>query len=122
MPTFTEPFRPYEVLISEAPGTLSRESVTVVSGQGALSPGQVMAKITASGKYVKYDNVGSDGSEVAAAILLQAVDATSADADVVAVVRLAEVKIDALVWDSGVDGAGQTAGLVDLATDYIKAR
>lgn len=122
MPTFTEPFRPYEVLISEAPGTLSRESITITSGQGALSAGYVVAKLSATGKYVKYDNAGSDGSETAAAILLQAVDATSADADVVAVVRLAEVKTDALVWDSGVDGAGKTAGLVDLATAFIKAR
>ena len=122
MTTFTEPFRPYEVLLSEANGTLSRDSVTVASGQGVLAAGTVVAKITATGKYVAYDNAGSDGSETAAAVLLQGVDATSADVAVVAATRMCEVKIDAMQWAAGLLQADKDAAYVDLATKNIIAR
>ena len=38
--------RPYEFLLSEAPGTISRDSVVVASGAGVLVPGSVMGRIT----------------------------------------------------------------------------
>lgn len=38
--------RPYEFLLSEAPGTLSRDSVVVTSGAGSLVAGSVLGRIT----------------------------------------------------------------------------
>lgn len=111
-----------EFLVSEAAGTLSRETVTVVSGSGALAAGTVLSLVTASGKYAPYDNAGTDGTEVAAAILYRGIDATSADAKAVVVARLAEVNASELVWAAGVDAAGKTAGLTDLAAKFIIAR
>lgn len=122
MPTFNEPMRPYEVLFSEANGSLSREGITVASGAGILAAGTVVAKITATGKYVAYDNAGTDGSETAAGVLLQGVDATSADAEVVAAVRLCEVRLDAMQWAAGLLQADIDAALVDLAVNFIVAR
>ncbi len=121
MATFTEPLRPAEFLISEASGTLSRETVTIVSGSTGLVPGLVLGKITASGKYAPYDDDNADGSEVAAAILLEAVDAT-ADVAAAVIFRLAEVKSSLIQWASTNDAGDKTAGLADLAAKYIIAR
>lgn len=79
-------------ILSEGNGNISREEITVVSGAGVLEAGTVLGKITASGKYNAYDDGGSGGVETAAAILYGRVDATSADAPAVAIVRHAEVK------------------------------
>lgn len=38
--------RPYEFLLSEAPGTLSRDAVVVSSGSGSLVAGSVMGRVT----------------------------------------------------------------------------
>ena len=57
----------------------------------------VLGKATASGKYKELDPAAVDGSEVAAGILYDAVDASAADAEGVAIVRLAEVNATELV-------------------------
>ena len=216
MTTYTEPFRPYEVLISEANGSLSRESVTIVSGAGVLSAGTVLGKITkagtasaaayagntgngtmgaitvgagakpgvykltitelatdagnfvvedpdgitigqgdvaaafsagglaftladgatdfaagdgftitvaaGSGKYASYDNTATDGTEVADAVLLQYVDATSADVAANCAVRICEVKDVALQWHANNNAGAKTAGKADMAAKFIIAR
>uniref|UniRef100_Q31HU6 Head decoration protein n=1 Tax=Hydrogenovibrio crunogenus (strain DSM 25203 / XCL-2) TaxID=317025 RepID=Q31HU6_HYDCU len=82
-----------EFILSEGNGHISREVITVVTGQAdILYPGQVLGKITASGKYTPYDVNATDGSETAAAVLYDKVDATAADVNAVAIVRLAELK------------------------------
>jgi hypothetical protein len=76
-------------------------------------PGTVLGKITASGKYVAYDDDGTDdGRRTAAGILYAGVDATSADAAAVMIARHAEVVEAAL---TGIDAAGK----VELATAQI---
>lgn len=113
-----------EYLINEANGTLSREEITVTLGAGeSLASGRVLAKLTATSKYVPYDNAGTDGSEVAAAVLLTPLDGSVAGGDFKATahVRLCEVIADRLGWGS-VDVTGQTAGKADLAAAYVIAR
>lgn len=110
-----------EFIVSEANGTRSRGVVTVVSGQNLVA-GAVVGKITASGKYKEYDNGASDGSEVAAAILFDNVDATSGDKSGVVLVRDCEVNAAELTWKSGQSGADITAGKADLAALGIIAR
>jgi len=80
-----------EFLLSEGNGDISREQVTIAAAAGALVPGTVLGKITASGKYVAYSNAASDGSEVAAGIVFYAVPDSAADQTVLAIVRSAEV-------------------------------
>jgi hypothetical protein len=83
----------------------SREEVIVVSGAGKLVSGTVLGKITASGKYKPVTVAASDGSQNAAGILLNPVDATSADAAAVIIARDAIVVQQGLVYGADVDTA-----------------
>ncbi|MDP2262674.1 MAG: head decoration protein [Hydrogenophaga sp.] len=104
-----------EHLLSEANGTLSRESVTVTQSGTALPPGQVLGKITASGKFVPYNNAASNGSEVAAAILYAPLEAATGDTKATVHVRHCEV-VGAML--TGIDAPGK----VDLAALGIITR
>ncbi|CAK0768890.1 Bacteriophage lambda head decoration protein D [Gammaproteobacteria bacterium] len=122
MTIYTEPQRPFEFVLTEGDGTISRDTVTIASGNGELPAGMVLGKITASGKYAPYDNTAATGIEVARSVLLEPVDATSSDVSGAVLIRLAEVKTSALQWDAANDAAAKTAGLSDLATQYLIAR
>jgi hypothetical protein len=91
MPVLNEGRYAGEFVVSEGNGKISRETITVLSGQ-KLQAGAVLGKITASGKYKALAPAAVDGSEAAAGILYDAVDASAADAEGVAIVRLAEVQ------------------------------
>ncbi|MCK2095225.1 head decoration protein [Thauera aromatica] len=119
MATFTEARRTGSYILSEANGTRSREDLVIASGAGVLEPGTVLGKITAvganQGKYAPYDDTADDGTEAAAAILYQAVDATATDAKAVGHVRDCEVAELRLV---GIDAAAK----VDLAALGVLVR
>ena len=110
-----------EFLVSEANGRLSRDTVTIAAGQGKLHAVTVPAKLAAGVAYVAYDNAGTDGSETAAAILYAGVDATAA-VKATAIVRLAEVNANALVWASGLTDADKTTAAADLAASFLIVR
>lgn len=121
MTTLTEPRHPAEFLISEANGYRSRQVVTLASnGSTAISyaAGAVLARLTSGGKFVYYDNAGSDGTEAAAAILLEAqtVPATG-DLAAVVIIRDAEVHGADLVYDPAVTGGDLTTAKAAAATD-----
>ncbi|MEY3746870.1 MAG: hypothetical protein RL194_329 [Pseudomonadota bacterium] len=215
MTTYTEPYRDFEALLSEAPGTLSRENITIVLGAGELAAGTVLGKITTgssatatafagnsgtgtvgtitvsagaqhgtyklviiepatdagkfqlegpdgkivgtgtvgaafskgglaftladatdfiagdgfdivvaagSGSYTAYDDGLANGAQVAVAVLAQSVDATSSAVSATAIVRLAEVKKDALQWHTDVDSTAKSKAYADLALVNIVAR
>jgi hypothetical protein len=98
MPTImTEKVHALEVVLSEANGHRSRDTITLKSGR-AYEVGDVLGKITSEGadkgKYKLVDNQtpATDGSQNAVAVLLYDVDASLADAEGVVFVRDAEVK------------------------------
>ena len=99
-------------------------SFTLADGSADFVVGDAFTITVAagSGKYVEYDDAGTDGRQVAAGVLFDAVDATDGDVDGVAIVRSAEVAKDALVWESGQDAAAKTAAYADLAILNIIAR
>jgi hypothetical protein len=115
-----------EFILSEANGNRSRDNVTVtVPANATLEAGHVLAKLSATGKYVEYDNSGSDGSEAAAGVLYsQLVNDTGApvDMDGVVVNQDAEVRSDDLVWKTGLTDNDKAAGEADLLALGIKAR
>ena len=86
----TEARRTGEFLLSEASGTRSREEVTIDASAGAMVAGTVVSKL-ASGKYVAYDDVGTDGSETAVGVLYAAVADSAGDQKGVVIARDAEV-------------------------------
>lgn len=123
MPTKTETMGAGAHLLSEANGFLSRETVTILAATGVLLPGTVLGKITASGKFAEYKNAATDGTQVAAGVLFDKVDASgAADVKAVATVRHAEVVASRLNWNAAQSAADKTAGLADLAAAYVIAR
>ena len=119
----TDPLGTGAFLKSEGPGHISRDTITVKSGAGVVLAGTVLGKLTADSKYVPYDNDAATGEEVADAILLADVDATSADVQAVGIVRVAEVWTDRLIWGAAVTTEGEkTAALADLAANLVIAR
>ena len=96
-------------VLSEPQGNYAVDTVVIASGSGVLLPGTVLGKVSASGKFVKSPDAGADGSEVGVAILAYKTDATSADAEALAYVRICEVKKDYLLYDASVDTAGKVS-------------
>ena len=121
MPELQEGRYAGEFVVSEGNGSISRETITVLSGE-TLEAGAVLGKVTASAKYKALDPAAADGSEAAAGILYDRVDASAADAEGVAIVRLAEVNAAELVWPDGTTGPEQTTALGELAALTIIAR
>ncbi len=113
-----------EFLLAEAPGTISRDTVTVtVPTATKFSPGTVLGQIAATGKYVAYDDGYSDGRETADGVLVTECDNTDGvapvDFDAVIINYCAEVRSDDLTW---VGGADSTGGAADLKSLGIKVR
>lgn len=103
MTKFTEGRHTGEFLLSEANFHRSRDKAVIASGSGVLAAGAVLGKITASGKFKASTATGSDGGQTAVAVLLESVDATSADVEVAIISRQAEIKGFALSYDATVD-------------------
>lgn len=109
MPTLTQPPSLGDVLKYELNPNLSRETVTLATGT-AYPAGAVLGQVTATGLYALSPDVGADGSEVANAVLLFAVDATDADAPGLILARgPAIVAKAALGFDASIDDAAKRA-------------
>ena len=110
------------LILSEADGHQSRENVTIASGQNLVF-GTVVGKVTATGKYIAYDDDNSDGSEAAAGVLVGGdVDASGGDKAGAIIVKDAELNPDLLVWASTNDATDITNGKADLVALGIKLR
>lgn len=99
------------------------DQITVLSGQNLVA-GTVVGKVTASGKYVAYDNAGTDdGRRTPAGILVAAVDASAADKAGRALLRgPAIINKNDLTWAAGIDAAEQATALAALLdSNGIKA-
>lgn len=123
MTKLTEGRHPAEFVLTEANGTLSRDNIVVASGAGVIAPGTVLGKITSGGKYLASAVGASDGSETAVAVALYGCDATSADCEISAITRNAEVNSNLLTYhaDRNLD-AEKAAANADLAAVGIIVR
>lgn len=117
----TEAGKTGSCIISLANGNQSKDNVTLLSGQD-LAANTVLGKITASGKYAAVDPGSPDGRATAAAILLEATDASGGDKTVAIIARDAEVIADELIWPTTSPAVDTDAGIVDLATHGILVR
>jgi hypothetical protein len=75
-----------------------------------------------AGKLKPLNLTGNDGTEKAVAVLLDTVDATSADKTIVVLSRTAEVVLQSLEWPVGISAEQKTAALAALETKGIVAR
>ncbi|MGI9433567.1 MAG: head decoration protein [Geminicoccaceae bacterium] len=121
MPELQEGQHAGEFIVSEGNGTISRETITILSGE-TLKAGAVLGQVTIGGKYKALDPAAMDGTQTAVAVLYDAVDASAADAEGVAILRLAEVHADELVWPDGIAAGEKTTALGELAGLSIIAR
>ena len=113
-PVFTEGLNLGDLLKYEAPNLYSRDQITVAAGQ-VLALGAVVGVITASSKVKVVDPSATDGSEVAAGVLIQAVDANLADRDDgLIAARHAIVADHALVWPTGITVAEKKSAIAQL--------
>lgn len=109
MPVLTQPPSMGDLLKYELNPNYTRESVTLLAGTN-YPLGAVLGVVTASGKYTLSPATGTDGSEVAVAVLIEAVDASSADATGLVLIRgPALLSKAALVVDASVDDAAKLA-------------
>lgn len=113
MSTKTELSRTGDFLLSEAPGTYSRENEILAAGNLCVA-GAVLGVITASGKYAPLGPAANTGVEKAAGVLWSTTDATASDQAIVVIKRNAEVKADALLWPAGITAAQKTAAIAQL--------
>ena len=129
MTVLNEGRHPGEFLMSEANRQRSRENITIASGSGIIAPGTVLGKFTSGankGKYGPAPSAAADpdvGNQTAVAVALYGCDATSADADIAAVARDAEVNGKTLTYASSVnDDAKKAAKIAQLAAVGIIVR
>lgn len=115
MANLTEGRHTGEFLISEAEGSLSREEVTVTLAGAGMASGTLLGKITASGKYVAYNNGAANGTEVCAGILYNTLPSATGDVKAVIIARQAEVMAAALT-------GSDAPGVVDLKAIGIYPR
>lgn len=115
MPVINEGKHTGEFLLSEANGYQSRENIVVSSTAGAIVPGTLLGRVTATGEYVAYSNAASDGSEQARGVLWAAAPDLTVDQKAVMIARDAEVIESEL---TGLD----TAARADLAAIGILIR
>ena len=109
MPVLTQPPSMGDLLKYELNPNYTRESVTLLAGTN-YPLGAVLGVVSASGKYTLSPATGTDGSETAAAALLEAVDASAADVTGLVIVRgPALLSKAALVVDASVDDAAKLA-------------
>lgn len=111
-----------DVIKKEIDPDFSREEIIVASGAGVLAIGTVLGKISASGKYVLHNNAASDGSEAAAAILGEAVDATSADVRALGVTWGAIAVLPSLTFKAGITNNNKNAAIAALGAQKILVR
>lgn len=103
-----------EFLLSEGPGTISREAINVAAGP-ALEPGQILGLVTATGEFAPYQPTAEDGSENAVAILYGPLGQSDVVRRGRAIVRQAEVSE---VYLTGLDLAAEKA----LAAHFVIVR
>lgn len=111
-----------DVVKDEGKNRFSRDDDTLASGSGVVIVGTVLGLVTATGKYKPLAPAASDGTQTAAAVILETADATSEDRTVVNLKRRAQVVLQALIWPVGINATQQAAALAALETRGIVAR
>ena len=111
-----------DVVKTEGRNRYSRDEATLLAGSGPVECGAVLGKVTASGKFKPLAPTATDGSQTAAAVILETTLANTADQTVVILSRHAEIVLQALVWPAGITNTQKTAAIAQLQSQGIVAR
>lgn len=113
-----------EFLLSEAPGTLSREVGTLLSGE-TVSDGRVVAKDGNGKVYPANGTVDSNGDsdEDIVGISYGDYDASTAEVEMVYVARLAEVRdVDVTRHEAGSESEDESDAAIEAALEALNIR
>ena len=126
MTVLTSPATLGDLLKREFDPNYSRETITLKAGT-AYPLGAVLGRVTATGVYAfspAASTTGSEGAEIANAVLIEAVDATAADTPALVIARGPLIVADrALVFDASVaDAAAQSLKHQQLAAHGVVVR
>jgi hypothetical protein len=111
-----------DLLKYEEENLYSRNQVTVVSGQN-LKLGTVIGRVSVTQKVKALDPSATDGSEVAAGVVLQSIDASAAEkTNGLIVSRQAIVADYALVWPVAITTEEKTAAIAQLEAIGVLVR
>jgi hypothetical protein len=111
-----------DLLKYEEENLYSRDQVTVVSGQN-LKLGTVIGRVSATQKVKALDPSATDGSEVAAGVVLQSIDASAAEkTNGLIVSRQAIVADHALIWPAVITTEEKTAAIAQLEAIGVLVR
>lgn len=119
MSEFTESPRAGNYIADEVSVNLSRKQGVMASGSGEVIAGTVVGIVTATSKYAPLDTEASDGSEDAAGVLYDTVDATSADADCVVSAALTAVNASEIIWPDGISDGDKNTAIAALEARQI---
>ncbi len=111
-----------DVVKWEVDPAFSRDEGILASGSGVVQLGTVLGKVAATGKYKPLKVDAADGTQNAAAVILQRSDATTADQKVVNLRRQALVVIQNLRWPAGISDAQRSAAIDQLEARGVVAR
>jgi hypothetical protein len=119
MATLTEPRHEGEFIGELAMGVgYHVDQVTVLSGQNLIA-GTVVGAQTSGGKFVAYDNAGTDdGRRTVAGILVADCNASAGDVTTARVLRRGPAIVNRrdLTWAAGIDAGEQAAALAQMLT------
>lgn len=122
MPVLTQGPTLGDLLKYEAPNLYSRDRATVASAQN-LALGTVVGRETATGQLKALDPAATDGSELAAGVLANDIDATLIERDdAILIARHAIVADTALRWPLGITADQKTAAIAQLQALGILVR
>lgn len=124
MPTLEEGKKVGDVVLYEGEHRYSRDGVTIASGEGVLDIGAVLAKDSVTGKFVHVTDEGINGTDTAVAVLIEKIDATSADVTGATVIdSFAIVRRQSLTFEATVNDATKRQSKIDqLNSVGIKIR
>jgi len=100
----------------------SHINLTISDGATDFAAGDAFTVDVVLGEYAELDPAASDGTESAAAILFDAVDASAEEQDAVITSRDTVVNEQELVWPDGITEAQKATALGQLKTKGIIAR
>jgi hypothetical protein len=112
--TFTEGLHATEFILYDE-DSYSRDQETLAAAAGAVVPGTLLGKITATGKVVPYSNAAADGSQTAIGIAIYPAEDLAVDQKITVLKRSSEVTGSLL---TGLDAPGTA----DLAAAGIIVR
>lgn len=111
-----------DIVWDEGRNRFSRDTDVLAAGSGNVLTGTILGKITNNGKFKPLDPAATDGSQIAAAIILENAAATDHDHAVVTLKRRAQVILQNLVWPENITAQQRDTSLQQLAALGIIAR